>query len=104
MVKSQDEGAKRLAGREGKRPAIEPPDQGGNRRAGRLQVTLHAEIHAQLRTQPGGIDDARANLFAARARSLRRANVATARAVTALAVDAFGEIAAEDRLAARSIV
>src|SRR5260221_330497 len=67
-------------------------------------MTLHAEIHPQLRTQPGWIHDARANLFAARARGLRRANVTSARAMTPLAVDAFGKVAAKDRLATGSIV
>src|SRR5438093_494307 len=75
MIESQQESAQRLAGGEGKRPAIEPPDQRGNRRAGRLQVTLHAEIHPQLWTQPGGIHNARSNLFATAARGLRGASV-----------------------------
>ena len=95
MIESQFESAQRLAGGEGKRPAIEPPDQRGNRRAGRLQVTLHAEIHPQLRTQPGGIHDAGANLLA---------HVTAAWAMTPLAVNAFGKVAAKDRLATRSIV
>src|SRR5690348_12347463 len=61
MIKRQHEGAQRLTSGEGERPAIEPPDQRWNRGAGRLQVTLHAEIHPQLRTEPGRIDDAGAN-------------------------------------------
>src|SRR5258708_15653300 len=64
VIESQHECAKRLAGGEGKRTAIEPPDQGGNRRAGRLQMTLHPEIHPQLRTHPAWIHDARPNPFA----------------------------------------
>src|SRR5205085_6411291 len=94
----------RLTGREGKRPAIEAPDQRRNRRAGRLQVTLHAEIHAQFRREPGGIDDAGANLFAGRARGLRGVNVTGAGAMTALAVDPFRKVSAKDGLASRRVV
>ena len=104
MIERQHERAQRLASGEGERPAIEPPDQGWNRGAGRLQVTLHAEIHPQLRTEPGRIHDAGANLFTTGARGLRRANVIAAGAVTPLAIDAFGKVAGKYRLATRSIV
>src|SRR5207247_472188 len=62
------------------------------------------EIHPQLRSQPGGIHDARANLFAIDARGLHRANVTAAWPMTPLAIDAFAHVAAKDRLAAWSIV
>ena len=56
-------------------------------------------------TQPGGIHDARANQFtASRPRFGPCSNVIAARAMAALAVDAFGKVAAKDGLAARSIV
>jgi hypothetical protein len=44
MVEGQQKCVQRLAWRKGKRPAIEPPDHSWNRRAGRLEVTLQAEI------------------------------------------------------------
>ena len=104
MVERQKEIGKRLAGNERKRRSIEPADQGRNCGAGRLQVTLHAEIHAQFRAKPGGIHDARADLLGIAARGLRRANVIAAGSMTALAIDAFRNVAAKYWLAPRTIV
>src|SRR5260370_5001408 len=104
MIERQHEGSEGFDGREGERPAIKSPDQSGNRRTGRLKMTLHAEIHAQLRTEPGGIDDTGANLLAAGAGGLSGTNVIAAGAMAALAVDAGRKVAAKDGLAARSLV
>ena len=103
-IEDQLKRAEWLARNEGKRPAIEPSDQRGNACAGRLQVALHAEIHAPLGSQPAGIYNAGANLCELRARGLRDSSVIAAGPMAALTVDAFRKIAGKDRLAARKIM
>ncbi|MEI9974892.1 MAG: hypothetical protein WDO73_24265 [Ignavibacteriota bacterium] len=71
--------------------AIERLQGGGNVPARRLQVALHAYLGAPLRAEFGGIDDGGATAAP---------HVFATRTVTALAIDALGQFAEEDRIAA----
>jgi hypothetical protein len=101
MIESEHEILEWLARNERKRAPLKAPDSGRKSRAGRFKVALHADIHLQLRSKPGWIDDARSNLFTSGSRSPHRLNMTSTRAMTPLAIDPFREVPIEDRIVIR---
>src|SRR5437016_10007054 len=79
-----------LTGNIRKRRAVEALENGGNAAASSFEVALHANFHAPLRTELGGVHDAR---FAAGLYMLR------ARTVAALAIDALWKLTDKDGIA-----
>src|SRR5262249_43696182 len=86
VIECQQKVGQRFAGGEGEWSAIESANECGNRGAGRLQMTLHADVHAEFRTQPRRVHDGGADLLGIGPRRLRRRNVSGARTVAALAI------------------
>ena len=88
----------------GKRASGESFDLGGNTSTRSFKVALHANVHPQFRTQAGGIYDAAANLFHFCADASGGPHMVASGSVAPLAVDAFGQVASENRVAAGRFV
>jgi hypothetical protein len=93
-----------LPRRERKRSPVESLYRSGNASARSLEMALHANVHAEFGTQAGRIHDAAANLFHFGASGPGGSNVLAARSVASLAVDSFGQVAKENRVAAGRFV
>src|SRR5262249_1814967 len=104
VVEGEHEGIERLSGRERKGSPVESDKCRGKPSAGGFQMALHADFHPEFGTQARGIYDARADIFGGAAASLDDANVLAAGTVASLAVDPFGEVAAEDGIGAGGVV
>src|SRR5689334_11763396 len=67
-------------------------------------MALHTNLHLKLGVQPTWIHNAGAKICRPRSGAGCRSNVLASRPVTSLAIDAFGQVAEENRIAARVIV
>ena len=104
VIEEECEVLDRLAGHVGKRAPGESFDLGGNASAGSLEVALQADFRTELGIQAGGIYDAAAYRFHFGAAAPGGSHMVAAGSVTPLAVDAFGQVAGENRFAAGRFV
>jgi hypothetical protein len=104
VIEEECEVLDRLARRVGKRAPGESFDLGGNASAGSFKVALQANFRTEFGIQASGIHDAAANLFHFGAAAPGGSHMIASRSVAPLAVDAFGQVARENRVAARRFV
>ena len=104
MIEEECEVLDRLARHVGKRAPIESFDLGGNASTRSFKVALQTNFRTEFGIQAGRIHDADANLFRFGATAPGGSHMLASRSVTPLAVDAFGQVARENRVAAGRFV